>query len=267
MPSSCSQRRLSPPCCSGNGRGSQSPSWSRPSSTRHPAALPAVLRPLLAQCRATKRSQRERGVEIVYLISAACGVVLLVLSLLDRGAGVPRPLSPGHGGRLPSSAPSGSPPPAPAASLIARAAEVEDVRDLLENARLVTLTGPPGVGKTRLALEVCADRGRRDSGWTSHRSATPASCVPSWPGPRDLTPTTPPPNAWSCLDNCGHLSSRAGGGQLADRLRSTPGCGCWPPAGSAYGWRRARAPGAAAADADRRGHRRPPAARELPRSR
>ena len=33
----------------------------------------------------TKRSQRERGVEIVYLISAACGVVLLVLSLLGLG--------------------------------------------------------------------------------------------------------------------------------------------------------------------------------------
>jgi MFS superfamily sulfate permease-like transporter len=33
----------------------------------------------------TKRSQRERGVEVVYLISAACGVVLLVVSLLGLG--------------------------------------------------------------------------------------------------------------------------------------------------------------------------------------
>ena len=33
----------------------------------------------------TRRSQRERGVEIVYLISAAVGVVLLVVSLLSLG--------------------------------------------------------------------------------------------------------------------------------------------------------------------------------------
>ena len=33
----------------------------------------------------TQRSKRERGIEIVYLISAACGVVLLVVSLLGLG--------------------------------------------------------------------------------------------------------------------------------------------------------------------------------------
>ena len=33
----------------------------------------------------TKRSQRERGIEIVYVISAAAGVVMLIVSLLGLG--------------------------------------------------------------------------------------------------------------------------------------------------------------------------------------
>jgi hypothetical protein len=33
----------------------------------------------------TRRSTRERGVEIVYLISAAAGVVILIVSLLGLG--------------------------------------------------------------------------------------------------------------------------------------------------------------------------------------
>ena len=47
-------------------------------------------------------------------------------------------------------------PPVPAAALIGRTAEVDTVRSVLRapGTRLVTLTGPPGVGKTRLALAV-----------------------------------------------------------------------------------------------------------------
>lgn len=48
-------------------------------------------------------------------------------------------------------------PPRPT-RLIGREAEVAALQDLLtrDDIRLVTITGPPGVGKTRLAIEVAA---------------------------------------------------------------------------------------------------------------
>ncbi|MFB4317537.1 BTAD domain-containing putative transcriptional regulator [Actinomadura sp. 21ATH] len=46
--------------------------------------------------------------------------------------------------------------PVPLTELIGRAAEVDAVRGHLARSRLVTLTGPGGVGKTRLALEAAA---------------------------------------------------------------------------------------------------------------
>src|SRR4030081_350752 len=39
-------------------------------------------------------------------------------------------------------------------SLVGRARELEEIGDSLRRARLVTLTGPGGVGKTSLALEL-----------------------------------------------------------------------------------------------------------------
>src|SRR5690242_8847857 len=48
--------------------------------------------------------------------------------------------------------------PAYLTSFIGREHEVEELGRLLRSARLVTLVGPGGVGKTRLALHVAADR-------------------------------------------------------------------------------------------------------------
>lgn len=47
--------------------------------------------------------------------------------------------------------------PAPANSFVGREREVRDIAALLETARLVSLTGPGGTGKTRLALRVGAE--------------------------------------------------------------------------------------------------------------
>src|SRR3954463_9737370 len=48
-------------------------------------------------------------------------------------------------------------PPAEVTSFVGRRHEVADVKRLLSGARIVTLTGVGGVGKTRLALRVAAD--------------------------------------------------------------------------------------------------------------
>jgi predicted ATPase/DNA-binding SARP family transcriptional activator len=53
----------------------------------------------------------------------------------------------------PTVAPPPRPPAAPLSSFVGRAHDVERIRDLLGTARLVTLTGPGGAGKTRLARE------------------------------------------------------------------------------------------------------------------
>lgn len=68
-----------------------------------------------------------------------------------RGTGPTLSSEPGPGRRLPSQA----------TSLVGRGADVEAILALLGGARLVTVTGPGGVGKTRVALEA-AGRSIRD---------------------------------------------------------------------------------------------------------
>ena len=48
--------------------------------------------------------------------------------------------------------------PEPLASFVGRQAGLAEIRDLVAASRLVTLTGPGGIGKTRLALEVARER-------------------------------------------------------------------------------------------------------------
>src|SRR5207245_9066260 len=64
----------------------------------------------------------------------------------------------------PTSAEPDTPPsrlPRSLTRLIGREQERAELADLLGAARLVTVTGPPGTGKTRLAIEVAADLGDR----------------------------------------------------------------------------------------------------------
>src|SRR5438132_2907805 len=57
--------------------------------------------------------------------------------------------------------------PAEATSFIGRGRELAEVREKLGAARLISLVGPGGVGKTRLAVRIAADlaRGFRDGAW------------------------------------------------------------------------------------------------------
>jgi predicted ATPase/class 3 adenylate cyclase len=65
----------------------------------------------------------------------------------------------GSGSFPPVRGPSASNLPVPATPFLGRSRELEQVRELLtdRDVRLVTLTGPGGIGKTRLALQVAAE--------------------------------------------------------------------------------------------------------------
>src|SRR5262245_47603103 len=57
--------------------------------------------------------------------------------------------------------------PAEATSFVGHRREATEVRNRLTEARLVSLVGPGGVGKTRLAIRIATDlrRGFRGGGW------------------------------------------------------------------------------------------------------
>jgi predicted ATPase/DNA-binding SARP family transcriptional activator len=116
--------------------------------------------------------------------------------------------------------------PAPLTDLVGRASAVAEVGTLLDTARLLTLTGPGGVGKTRLALAVAAGRAARfpDGAWLVELAAvrTPDSVVDvvaAALGVRDETEAGTRPtrladrlagalrgqSALLVLDNCEHL--------------------------------------------------------------
>ncbi|GAA4712098.1 BTAD domain-containing putative transcriptional regulator [Pseudonocardia yuanmonensis] len=76
----------------------------------------------------------------------------LAQARLDVLRGVPAPAA------APPPRPARPAPPRPLTSFVGREADVGRLRELLETGRLVTLVGPGGAGKTRLAREACPER-------------------------------------------------------------------------------------------------------------
>src|SRR6266508_4585206 len=100
--------------------------------------------------------------------------------------------------------------PAPLASFIGRDQEIADIRHALERARLVTLTGAGGCGKTRLALQVAAEltAAYPDGVWLSEASSQPLSKL--------LVQELRSKRLLLLLDNCEHLIDACR--QLAEQL-------------------------------------------------
>ena len=128
--------------------------------------------------------------------------------------------------------------PAETTSFIGRRRALADVRKKLAQARLVSLVGPGGVGKTRLAIRIAADlaRGFRDGGWLVELAevvdpAAVSNVAMAALDLRDQASTEPLPLLLSYLrdkelllivDNCEHLLGAAG--QLVTEvLRAAPG--------------------------------------------
>ena len=128
--------------------------------------------------------------------------------------------------------------PVPLTSLLGREEELAALGKLLDRARLVTLTGPGGVGKTRLAVELAARSGERfpDGVWLADLAGvTDPELVPSrvmeglgvrqtgdLPVIEALRYRLRPGELLLVLDNCEHLLDPCA--RLAgDLLGSSPG--------------------------------------------
>jgi hypothetical protein len=155
--------------------------------------------------------------------------------------------------------------PAVLTSLVGRAGAVREVAGLLEEYRLVTVTGPGGVGKTRLAGEVARQVAARfaDGVWLAELApvrdpvrVAPAVAValgvreqPGMPAADALMRVLGRRQLLVVLDNCEHV---IGGPRSCAQgcWRRVMTCGSWRPAGSGCGsrgrrrtgWRRCRCP-------------------------
>ena len=128
--------------------------------------------------------------------------------------------------------------PAEATSFIGRRRELAEVRKKLAGARLVSLVGPGGVGKTRLAIRIAADlaRGFRGGGWLVELAevqdpALVSNAVMAALDLRDQSAFEPPDLLLSYLhdkelllvvDNCEHLLEAAAQ-VVTDVMKAAPG--------------------------------------------
>ncbi|HUO69666.1 MAG TPA: BTAD domain-containing putative transcriptional regulator [Solirubrobacteraceae bacterium] len=119
--------------------------------------------------------------------------------------------------------------PAPSTSFVDREHELGQIVDLLREHRLVTLTGPPGVGKSRLALEVVRslESQTQDGGWLVDlgRAGGAADVVRVVAGAVDARGADPlarviarlrDADAVVLLDACEHVTEEAG--RVASRM-------------------------------------------------
>ena len=129
--------------------------------------------------------------------------------------------------------------PAPLSELVGRSAAITGLRALLDEHRLVTLTGPGGVGKTRLALETAAQAAAAfpDGVWLAELAGpalagarTPADAVMAVLGIRDDSGMDPSDRLAEALrtsrmllilDNCEHLVDQVAK-LTAQLLRAAP---------------------------------------------
>jgi predicted ATPase/DNA-binding SARP family transcriptional activator len=154
----------------------------------------------------------------------------------DRGLRWAAPTRPGPTAGPQTAAVVAAPAPAaPPTSLVGREKDLDDLDDLLDRTRLLTLTGPGGAGKTRLAVELNT-RHRGHPSWFVDLSVlgndalvvpTVAQAVGAVVGPGDdpveaVVAKIGDSTGMLLLDNCEHVVETAGA--LASRLlRSCPG--------------------------------------------
>jgi predicted ATPase len=120
----------------------------------------------------------------------------------------------------------------PISSLVGRGAELDRLESTLAVQRMVTLTGPAGVGKTRLAVEVASRSGLPGGAWLARlESATDAAAV--WrsigealavdaPTPAAVTERMAGAELLMVLDNCEHVVG-AVAAAVGALLSSAPG--------------------------------------------
>lgn len=139
--------------------------------------------------------------------------------------------------------------PAELSSLVGRVAEIATVRERLRTARVVTLTGPGGCGKTRLSLRVAAlaEPGFQDGArLVELASLTDAALVSASIAEELGVPERDAADPMAAivralagremlmvLDNCEHVLGSAA--RVVVMLAGQcPGCTSWPPAGNAW---------------------------------